>query len=81
MKSEIFREDNLVILKEEDRFFIRYDAGAHLVALREDEISEQEANEAMTGKNEATRVLFALQKRLTESGNDPHVSNFNGKHI
>ena len=35
----------------------------------------------MTGKNEATRVLFALQKRLTESGNDPHVSNFNGKHI
>ena len=39
MKSEIFREDNLVILKEEDRFFIRYDAGAHQVALREDEIS------------------------------------------
>ena len=64
MKSKIFREDNLVILKEEDRFFIRYDAGAHLVALREDEISEQEANEAMTGKKEATRVLFALRKRV-----------------
>jgi hypothetical protein len=65
----------VAIDREGHRFWIRYDAGNHQVVLREDEISGAEAREALTGDDALTRVLFRLQKRLTEAGIDAYVSN------
>jgi hypothetical protein len=57
------------------KFYVKYDAGAHQIAMREDEISEKDARRIMTGPTEANKVLFELQKRLMQNGIDPYVSN------
>lgn len=67
--------DGVVVLREGGRWFIRYDAGAHQVAMREDAISADEAAQAMTGPEGAMAVLFALQRRLSEAGIDPYAAN------
>ena len=75
MREKIFDEDNLQVLSDGDDFYVRYDAGAHQPAIREDRISEKEANQIMSSSKEATKVLFALQKRLKEANIDPYKSN------
>jgi hypothetical protein len=75
MPELIYDNDGLQIRQHGSKFYLRYDAGAHWVAIREDEISKDEATQVMTGSAEATNVLFGLQKRLTLSGINPHVSN------
>jgi hypothetical protein len=72
----IFCHDGIEVRQFGDRFFIRYDAGSHQIQLREDEITRDEADEAMSSSAGATRVLFGLQKRLMASGVDPYRSNF-----
>jgi hypothetical protein len=59
----IYDDDGLSVLKDGSTYYVRYDTGAHHIAIREDAISEEEAVQVMAGKAEATRVLFALQKR------------------
>lgn len=66
---------DLQIFKRDDRFFVRYDAGAHQIAMREDEISEAEVGQAMLGREEALQMLFNLECRLVKSGENPYVSN------
>ena len=56
--------------------FAIYDAGAHQVVWRKDEIAKQEAELAITGQDGAVAVLFALQKRLTDAGINPYISNY-----
>ncbi|MFZ5862843.1 MAG: hypothetical protein ACOYXR_08395 [Nitrospirota bacterium] len=75
MREKIYDDRNLVIFKDGSKFYIRYDAGSHQIAIREDEISDKEALQIVKSPEEATRVLFALQKRLTLSGINPYVSN------
>ncbi len=75
MNEKIYELGDLEIWKRGDRFFVRYDAGAHQVVMREDEISEEEANHAVQGEDAAVKMLFALQKRLIQAGIDPYVSN------
>ena len=75
MRELIYDNDGVAVLKDGSKYYVRYDAGAHQVAIREDEISEDEAKQVMSGTAEATRVLFALQKRLTLAGVDPYASN------
>lgn len=75
MDKKIFQFSDMGIWARGDRFFVRYDAGAHQVAMREDEISEQEAREASLSTEAAMKMLFALQKRLIQAGIDPYVSN------
>lgn len=75
MNAKIHETVGLEIWKSDGRYFIRYDAGAHQIAIREDEISEEEANQAMKDEASATRVLFALQARLGKAGIDPYVAN------
>ncbi len=75
MKQKIFDEGNLQVLSDGDDFYVRYDAGAHQPAIREDKISKDEADQIMSGKKEATKVLFALQKRLIDANIDAHKSN------
>ena len=76
MKKILLDSDNLKIWQDGDSYFAIYDAGAHLVKMRKDEISEEEAKLACSGFDSATKMLFALQKRLIESGLDPYESNY-----
>ena len=75
MSEVVFDSDGLVITKVGTRFFVRYDAGAHQPAVREDEISPEEAQRMMSSDGEATKVLFELQNRLIQTGINPYVSN------
>ncbi|WP_272942648.1 hypothetical protein [Pseudomonas psychrophila] len=43
--------------------------------MREDEISEEDAQQAMKGPKEANNMLLKLQKRLIENGITPFISN------
>lgn len=68
----------VAVLREGDGWFIRYDAGAHQIAMREDAISADEARRAMTGPEGAMEVLLALQRRLIAAGVDPYAANAPG---
>lgn len=75
MDKKMFQLSNMEIWARGDRFFVRYDAGSHQVAMREDEISEQEVRKASLSTEAAMKMLFDLQKRLIQAGIDPYVSN------
>lgn len=76
MKKKLFTFNDLEVWQEGNRYFAIYDAGAHQVTMRKDEITEDEANLACRGSESATEMLFGLQKRLIEQGEDPYISNF-----
>ena len=75
MLTKIYDQHGIEIFKEDCRFFVRYDAGAHMVTPRLDEISQEEAGVAMTGPTSAEQVLLSLQKRLQAAGVDPFKTN------
>jgi hypothetical protein len=75
LDQTIFDDGGLTILVREGRYYVRYDAGAHMNAWREDEISEEEAFRATESEAEATSVLWAVQRRLLALGIDPYRSN------
>lgn len=75
VRELVFDGYAVMILREGEAWFIRYDAGAHQVEMREDAISEDEARRAMTGPEGAMEVLFALQQRLIAAGIDPYAAN------
>ena len=75
MRDVIYDNDGVAVLKDGAKYYVRYDAGAHQIAIREDAISEDEAKQVMAGTAEATRVLLALQRRLELAGVNPYVSN------
>lgn len=64
-----------VVLRDE-RFFVRYDAGAHQVAWREDEITKADLGRIAQGEGAVHSLLLELQKRLEMSGADPYLSNW-----
>ncbi|NOU35900.1 MAG: hypothetical protein HOO88_03915 [Kiritimatiellaceae bacterium] len=76
MKKKLFTFNDLEIWQEGDRYFAIYDAGAHQVTMRKDEITEYEANLACSGRGSAIEMLFGLEKRLIKLGENPYVSNF-----
>lgn len=77
-RQKLCQFSDLEVWREGDRHFVTYDAGAHQVVWRKDEITKDEAELAATGQEGAMRMLFALQKRLADAGVDPYVSNFDG---
>lgn len=77
-REVVFEGYAVAVLRAGDAWFIRYDAGAHQVAMREDAISREEAERAMTGPQDAMEVLFALQRRLIAAGIDPYLANVPG---
>ena len=62
--------------KKNDKFYIRYDAGSHQVVWREDEITKNEVMIIIKNNSETERILFKVQKRIIENGENPHVSNW-----
>jgi hypothetical protein len=79
MKKLLYEFNDLKITEEDGHFFAEYDAGAHQVVRRKDEISEEEAQFAVISRENAVRMLFDLQRRLIEAGTDPYVSNVNDR--
>lgn len=74
-RSIIFSHADLQLIQADKRYFVRYDAGAHQVVMREDEITEEEARQIQAGTDAMAAVLFSLQRRLIAQGIDPYVSN------
>lgn len=75
MENKIFDDYGLKIFVREGFYYLQYDAGAHQVAIREDRISEQDAVLVMQSRENAMKVLLALQKKLIDSGVKPYKSN------
>lgn len=75
MRENIFDDGDVQIFKDCQKYSIRYDAGAHQIAIREDEISTEEANRIIADPAEISVVLFAIQERLEKSGHNPYKSN------
>jgi len=62
-------EKGIEVVCRGNRYFVRYDAGSHQVAWREDEISTEELSQIESG--DASEALLALQRRLELAGIDP----------
>ncbi len=75
-EEQVFAFNALEVVLRGGRYFVRYDAGAHCDAWREDEISEQEFVRLKMGRAGVQDVLLCLQKRLIGLGVDPYVSNW-----
>lgn len=75
MDEKIYDEQSLVILKRANRYFIVYDVGAHYPVIREDEITLEQVNLVIKGFDDATDVLFSIQRKLSEMGINAYESN------
>lgn len=75
MKILFFKFNDLEIWQEEGKFYALYDAGTHVMKMRKDEISKEEAEQARLGDKGPINMLFALQKRLIKAGVNPYESN------
>jgi hypothetical protein len=70
--------DGFELVLRDGRFFIRYDAGAHQAAWREDEVSKEDARRISESPDGFDSVVRDLQDRLLRSGGDPYVHNWRG---
>lgn len=75
MDEKIYELADLEVWNRNGHFFVRYDAGAHQIVMREDEISKADALHALKAPQETNDVLLKLQKHLFENGVDSYVSN------
>ena len=72
-------EQAFEVTERSGRYFVRYDAGAHQVSWREDEIRSVDIVLIESGPDGVTQALLALQQRLVASGIDPYRSNWSPK--
>ena len=68
--------EGLEIICRSGRYFVRYDAGAHNVAWREDEITELEVASIRSGRPAEHEAMLGLQKRREEAGINPYEQNW-----
>ena len=69
-------DEGLEVIERDGRLFVRYDAGSHQIAWREDEISEAEFVRLRASRPGEYAVIAELQRRLSAVGADPHCSNW-----
>jgi hypothetical protein len=62
MTEQVFEEYGIILLKRDDKFFVRYDAGHFVVQMREDEVSEQQALRLQQGEQAAHEVLLEVER-------------------
>ncbi|MHB8255489.1 MAG: hypothetical protein ACYDEV_17830 [Acidiferrobacter sp.] len=63
MDGTIFVGYGIEIVKRDEHFFIRYDAGEIVVQSREEEITAEEVTKAQESEKDAYDVLLACQAR------------------
>jgi hypothetical protein len=77
MDHVVYVYNGLDVVRREGRLFVRYDAGAHAVKWREDEITEDEFRRITAGPPDSVRrILIEIENRLIERGIDPYESNW-----
>ena len=76
MEQTIYEFNDLKLILRDGQHFVRYDAGAHQIVMREDPISVLEAQQIQAGRDPMLKVLIALQNRLQVQGIDPYKSNW-----
>ena len=79
MENIIFgnlESEGIEVVARSNKLYVRYDAGAHQTALREDEISESEFRKIKQGGVVQEQAMFDIQKRLEKSGIKPYVQNW-----
>lgn len=79
MENRVFGnllEDGLEVIEREGRHFVRYDAGAHQIAWREDEITSEEFVQIKGGGNSQHQAIVNLQRRLELAGVNPFNQNW-----
>ena len=75
MDELLFNDGGLTLTKRHGRYFVRYDADAHMIVMREDEVTASEAERLMQGEQAAYEVLLGVQRRIAAAGGDPYRSN------
>lgn len=65
--------EGLEVVFRSGRYFVRYDAGAHQVVWREDELSVEEYEQLRKSKAGEYEVILGVQRRL---GLDAYISNW-----
>jgi hypothetical protein len=75
-KIVLTKLNSLEVVREGNKFFAIYDAGAHIIIMRKDEISSDDAKLAQKGISGAIEMLFKLQRRLKSEGYNPSESNY-----
>jgi hypothetical protein len=68
--------EGLEVVCRSDRYFVRYDAGAHQMAWREDEITADEFKRLSASRSNEYEVIVGLQQRLRNQGEDPNCQNW-----
>lgn len=71
----------LEVVERDGRYFVRYDAGAHQIAWREDELFPAEFEQLKTGEAGEYQTIIGLQRRLLQAGIDPHVQNWRPENV
>ena len=66
----------LEVVSRDGRHFLRYDAGAHQSAWREDEITAEEFAQLRRGPNGEHQTVLDVQRRLQQAGIDPYRPNW-----
>ncbi len=70
------QSEGLEVVARDGRHFVRYDAGAHQAAWREDELTELELASIKLGGSVQQQAMFDLQRRLEQSGINPYLQNW-----
>ena len=66
----------LEVIRRDGRYFVRYDAGTHQVAWREDELTEEEFGRLRLGQQDEHAVLLGVQQRALANGGNPYRQNW-----
>jgi len=70
-------QGSIQIVDRNSKLYIRYDAGAHQISWREDEITHQDFTQIVKSETNIESVLLKVQNRLISTGVKPYISNWN----
>lgn len=78
----IFEGNGVKLIERSGVLYLRYDAGAHQVEIREEVVSGVEAEKVKSGEPRLiNQVLMRIQTELINANIDPYRSNLDsGKH-
>jgi hypothetical protein len=71
-----FDEGGIEVIERKNKLYVHYDAGAHQIVFRKDEITLSEFDQIELNVESQQEVMFAIQARLDESGINPYIQNW-----
>jgi hypothetical protein len=70
------KSEGIEVVARDGRYFVRYDAGAHQIVWREDELTESELASIKLGGSAQREAMFHMQRRLERSGVNAYSQNW-----